>query len=367
MGNAVFPSLPGLAWDITRTPVWSTTERKSAAGRAFRSANYSYPLYRVKLAFDVLRQSGALAEMAQLAGFYNAVGGAFDSFLWIDPDDNAVVAQAIGTGNGSATQWQLIRAFGGFVEPVFDVAGTPTILIDGAPTDNLLAPNGGFEVDTNADGKADGITAYSAGTVSSTAYSLVGGNGSTYSQRVTASSIGSGGGDQLGWRWTNDTPVVAGRQYAFGADLFSSASTTVNLEVDFYSAGSSYLGNLKSSWAGNNAGYDRHEVTGAAPANAAIAKCYIYLSNCSAGSPELRADNAVFRVGASAAGFSDRSSSVSASGLVTVTPAPAIASVVAWTGSYYRRMRFVPDTAEFVKFMNGLWSLKSLEMESVKP
>lgn len=366
MGNAVFPSLPGLAWDVTRTPVWSTTERKSAAGRAFRSANYSYPLYRVKLAFDVLRQSGALAEMAQLAGFYNSVGGAFDSFLWIDPDDNAVVAQAIGTGNGSATQWQLIRAFGGFVEPVFDVAGAPTILIDGVPV-NLLAPYGGFESDTNADGKADGITAYSYGTVSGAAYSRVGGNGSAYSQRATAGSIGSSSADQVGWGWANPIPVVAGQQYAFGADLLSSASTTVNIEVHFYTSGSSYISKIKGSWAGNYAGYDRHEVTGAAPANAALAWCYIYLSNCSAATPELYADNAVFRVGASAAGFSDRSASVSATGLVTVAPAPAIASVVAWTGSYYRRMRFVPDTAEFVKFMSGLWSLKSLEMESVKP
>lgn len=198
MGNSVFPTLAGLMWDYTRTPVWSTMEKKAVSGRAYRSANYSYPLYRVKLAFEVLRQYGSYTELANLAGFYNARSGGFDSFLWTDPDDNVVTAQSFGTGTGAATKFQLVRTFGGFVEPVFDPVGSPSIYVSGV---------------------------------------------------------------------------------------------LKTLTTDYT------------------------------------------ISN----------------------------------GLVTFVSAPANGAPLTWTGAYYRRMRFVPDSAEFVKFMNGLWALKSIEMESVKP
>lgn len=131
MSNAVFPVMPGLTWDITRIPVWSTTVKTSVSGREFRSANFSYPRYRYKMVYSVLRQTAAFPEMAQLAGFFNACGGSFDSFLLTDPDDNTVTLQAIGLGDGANKLFQLVRSFGGFVEPVYDVNGTPSIYING--------------------------------------------------------------------------------------------------------------------------------------------------------------------------------------------------------------------------------------------
>jgi uncharacterized protein (TIGR02217 family) len=57
-------------------------------------------------------------ELRTLAGFFLAQQGSFQAFLFDDPTDDRTSAQAIGTGNSSATVFQLVRSFGGFTEPV---------------------------------------------------------------------------------------------------------------------------------------------------------------------------------------------------------------------------------------------------------
>jgi uncharacterized protein (TIGR02217 family) len=199
MSSAVFSPPPGLKWDYTRTPIWSTSIVQSVAGREYRIANFNYPRYSVTLSFDVLRESLAYQELSYVTGFFNARKGSYDSFLFSDPDDHSVTDQGIGVGTGSATQFQLVRAFGGFSEPVYDITGNQSI------------------------------------------------------------SVGN-------------TPKVEG--------------------VDF---------------------------------------------------------------------------NISAVGMVTFTSPPAGGQSITWTGSYYRRMRFKQDMAEFSKFMYQLWELRSIEMVSVLP
>ncbi len=50
---------------------------------------------------------------------------------------------------------------------------------------------------------------------------------------------------------------------------------------------------------------------------------------------------------------------------VTFTTAPAAGKLVTWTGTYYFRVRFDKDMAEFEQFMKDLWSLKKLELTGV--
>ena len=52
---------------------------------------------------------------------------------------------------------------------------------------------------------------------------------------------------------------------------------------------------------------------------------------------------------------------VSATGMVTFTVAPAVLPI-AWTGSYFYRARFTADTQEFDKFMNQLWSATQVDI-----
>lgn len=131
MGNAVFPVLPGLGWNIGKAPNWATRIQKAVSGKELRAALMSYPVYKISLTYEVLRAETAYAELQSLIGFFNNRQGAFDSFLYNDTSDNAVTAQNFGTGNGSATAFQLIRTLGGNVEPVMNLNGNPSIYVAG--------------------------------------------------------------------------------------------------------------------------------------------------------------------------------------------------------------------------------------------
>ena len=128
MSNAVFPVLPGLKWGVVRHPSFSTTKKKAVNGREYRAANMIYPEYVYKLSYEFLRDlRSGVDELRTLEGFFLQRYGSFDSFLWTDPDDNSATAQQIGTGDGTTTAFQLVRSWGGFTMPVYDVNGAPQI------------------------------------------------------------------------------------------------------------------------------------------------------------------------------------------------------------------------------------------------
>jgi uncharacterized protein (TIGR02217 family) len=118
MSTVILPSLAGLGFDVTRTPVWDTTVQQAISGKETRIARQTYPRWKWELTYSVLRSGASYGELQQLAGLFNARLGMFDTFLYTDADDNGVTAQAIGTGDGATTVFPLVRSFGGFVEPV---------------------------------------------------------------------------------------------------------------------------------------------------------------------------------------------------------------------------------------------------------
>src|SRR6266853_1952480 len=88
--TAIFPSLPGLAWSVTKAPRFATRIQRAVSGR----------------------------ELRTLAGFFLQQQGAFQQFLFDDPTDGTVTGQAIGTGDSSANVFQLVRSMGGCAEPM---------------------------------------------------------------------------------------------------------------------------------------------------------------------------------------------------------------------------------------------------------
>lgn len=132
MSNAVFPSLPGLTWGQQRSVLAPpVTVKTTPSQREFRARDATIPRYQYSLVYEFLRSGGGFAELQQMVGFFNARGGSFDSFLYTDPDDNGVTAQAFGAGDGSSTAFQLVRSLGGFAEPVWDVNGVPLVYVAG--------------------------------------------------------------------------------------------------------------------------------------------------------------------------------------------------------------------------------------------
>lgn len=57
---------------------------------------------------------------------------------------------------------------------------------------------------------------------------------------------------------------------------------------------------------------------------------------------------------------------ISASGLVTFTAAPANNAILTWTGTFYRRARFASDEMESERMFVQIWEQKSLDLISVK-
>src|SRR4051812_11151356 len=126
MSTAVFPSLPGQGWSLVRKPTYKTRKQEAISGAETALADRIYPRYEWEITFELLRQGNVgdpggrpWSEFAQLFGFYNARRGGFDSFLFQDNLDNTATNQAIATGDGSTTSFQLVRTFGGNIEPVF--------------------------------------------------------------------------------------------------------------------------------------------------------------------------------------------------------------------------------------------------------
>lgn len=131
MSNAVFPTLAGLAWDCVVAPQFNTKVHRAVSGYEVRAAYMSYPLWTFRQKYELLRDNFTNNELKTLLGFFLARQGQFDSFLYTNPSDNFVSAQQFGVGTSAQVAFQLVRAYGGFAEPVHNLNGSPSIYVNG--------------------------------------------------------------------------------------------------------------------------------------------------------------------------------------------------------------------------------------------
>jgi uncharacterized protein (TIGR02217 family) len=114
----LFPTFDGYSFNAVRRPMWSTELQTHQSGREVRFNYWDTPLYEWDLTFSVLHdfQYGfptvIPSELRRLAGFFGAVQGSLLSFLYLDPDDNMVLGQPIGIGDGTTTTFLIVRTFG---------------------------------------------------------------------------------------------------------------------------------------------------------------------------------------------------------------------------------------------------------------
>lgn len=140
---ATFPVLPGLKWGVHKTPMFSTKVQTPASGaREARVALWSYPIWKIEMAYEFLRDDRSVAanatptapqdELKQLLGFFLARRGSWEPFYWLDSTDYLIAdsaRQTIATGDGSTKDFVVPRAYGGFVEPVGRIATSPAPLL----------------------------------------------------------------------------------------------------------------------------------------------------------------------------------------------------------------------------------------------
>ena len=148
MSDAIFPTLPGLAWNIVRQPEFRTRTHKAVSGREVRMAFMSSPMVTFKMSYDVLRGGSQHNEIKTLGGFFRNRQGSFDSFLFQDPSDSIAVAMPFGIGNGTDTTFQLVRGYGTVnntaYEPVQNVSGL-NVYINGVLRSDYTETNGRIE------------------------------------------------------------------------------------------------------------------------------------------------------------------------------------------------------------------------------
>ena len=149
MSLGIFPVLPGIGWNISKTQVWSTRELTAASGKEYRAQNWSYPRYKFSIPIQFLRTFGSYQEFQTLIGFIGQQAGMFNNWLYSDPFDHTSTNQSLGVGNGSTTSFSLIRAIGGFVEPILAVNTISNVAVAGTSTSAYtLSSTYGYANDT---------------------------------------------------------------------------------------------------------------------------------------------------------------------------------------------------------------------------
>ena len=135
MSQNVFPSLPGLAWNVVISPTFATAIKRAVSMKELRTSYSAYPLWKISLAFEFLKGGNRGADLQTLIGFFLLVKGQWDNFLYTVPLDNSVTLMSFGQGNGSTTAFQLPRTLGAggftFAEPVQNLNGNPSVYVNG--------------------------------------------------------------------------------------------------------------------------------------------------------------------------------------------------------------------------------------------
>lgn len=139
MSSFVYPVLPGLTYDVIRTPMWHTERQTSLSGKRSTLAYAQYPLIHFELTYSILRDDISTSDIKALVGLFNALQGGYDTFLFTDPDFNQIFASTpmqFAIGNGTAGPFQVTASYQnsggpGYGEIIQNFNGTPAIYVNG--------------------------------------------------------------------------------------------------------------------------------------------------------------------------------------------------------------------------------------------
>lgn len=107
-----FPDIRTFAWKSTKAQKWDTKIKRTGSGRVRTMTTWQYPQYTITTEFAILSPE----EHKRLMGFYASVKGGTVPFLWLDPEDYEEKGVRLGTG--AQSEWQAVRKFGDYIEPV---------------------------------------------------------------------------------------------------------------------------------------------------------------------------------------------------------------------------------------------------------
>lgn len=391
MTNQVFPTLAGLGWATIRKPIWRTKVQSSVSGKEQRIEYMSFPLYEWTVNLGVLRTFAAGNELATLQGFFNQMLGQGDTFLFTDPDDNAITSQNIGTGDGTTLAFQLTRAYGGFTEPV-QSPNTYTIYINdwqglnpALPTsrtnlalqsqtaDNASWTKTNTTVTANATNGPDGTATADSllETTANSTHSISQSFTPSASTQYTFSYMFKPNGRTL-VRWgvnSGATSIWAGgalpvADFDLGAVSVSNVAAGATAKITAMPNGF-YLCSITATSSGS-------------PAAASLAALLMSAANTTSytgvATNGMYVWGAQFETGGATtryivtttASVSVTDYTMGATGIVTFASAPSNTTPILWTGTYYYRVRFTQDLLTLTNDFSSIWKADKLSFQLVK-
>lgn len=399
MSMDVFPALPGLQWNNSKSPTFANIIQRSVSGREVRASEMVYPLYTFTLSWSLLRDDQSTSspaspydELKTLVGFFLKQNASLTAFLYTDPTDNAVTAMQFATGDASTVAFQLARSYGAggftFAEPINNVNGSPLIykndwcgnqLQYSTARTNLMPRSQTFASWSSANlapannaTTAPDSTATASSLTETTANNIhiatqVTGAAVTANQPYTASVFLKAGGGSGLVQISFDDGASNGSYINVNLGTGAITKTSANLTGTYVSSSITALGSgwylvaltgtIPSTTIGRMAVSSINSTSANLfPSYLGSASNFFYAWGAQLESGSTRTNY----IATGAAAVSRTDYTLSASGLVTFANTPATAAILTWTGNFYYRVRFSADSADFNEFMYQLWDLKKL-------
>jgi hypothetical protein len=360
MSNAVLPSLAGFKFPVKKTPLWKGKVQEALSGHETRLGYWSSPRWRYTIGYEVLRNDAGYTELQQLVGFYNARYGNIDDWLYLDPDDNAVTSQLFGTGNGTQTQFGLVRTYGGFDEPVTAVnALTSIVRTDWQGTVTLTTAS---RTNYARQSQSIGTSPWTGngGSESVASNTVVAPDGTTTADVINCPGAFDGYGQ------TAVASAAPFTSYVASCWLKGTPGATFAIYVNIGGATTAPVITLTGSWVR----YSVTLTTGASPGST----LQMILTRNGNSATSVHAWGAQLEVGTTPSGYIPTTTSaltvadytLSSAGVVTLGVPLATSGTLIWSGTYYWRVRWDDMEFELDKMMKGLWSSADLSFTTVK-
>jgi hypothetical protein len=386
----VFPALSVRGWPFKRTPMWRNLKQESISGQETRQQLWTYPRWRYELTYDLLRSSAAAQEWQAIVGLFNQVGGSAGVFAFTDPMDNTAALQSFGVGDGATTVFQLVRALGGFVEPVFLPTAATLFRSDLLGSTQMYpTPRTNYVRNPRFEGTVAGtpgtLPTYSGANIGTGMSRQIVGTG-TYlgvpyiDMRVfgTATAIGlalnfypdtSSPSVAVGqqWTWSVWTQLIAGTLPTGGS---------ISAQVGEYGPSTTYPGTAVAS----PGTWQRTQVNATItdPTETTIdGMVWVFMPNTGTfdftlriGGPMLEMDplatSLILPPSGSPAATTVTDYSLGDAGSVIFPVAPTAGASLLWSGNFNWLCRFDADEMAFQADYQNIWSLKSCIFSSVK-
>jgi hypothetical protein len=355
MSTLLFPStLKGLDIEVTRSSQFSTLIQTGASGKEQRASFWTTPRWTYEWTLNFVRQAGFSAktisdELLQLANFFNAMRGAWDSFLFIDPVNGKPAGASFGTGNGSATTFQLLDNEG-FAAPY--IQGAPALYRNDWQGLQLLSPS----VRTNLCPYSQDLTqsVWTKGTgVTVTGNTTTAPDGTATADKITYSGAGSSGETLV-----SQSFGVGGAQiYSFQIWLKADSACSVLVGGKTCALTNAWRPYAFSSYAPATL-----TLPIALPAGVnTLPNIYAWGAQCEAASIV----GSYIPTAAVAASLTDYTLN-STTGAVAMAQAPATGAALTWSGTFARVCRFTEDNLDFKRFMQLAWDGGTVKVQTLK-